>query len=234
MNQKPRKTPLQKPARFNKPHQLWFITINLLVLLILSGASHSNNANHGKQLYAEQCASCHGLQGQGNTVMEAPALAAQLPTYTIRQIMSFQTGLRGPQDRHAQQMSAIANSVGSDDSYRKIAFYLDTLSPVNLDEEELNKTPQGDVKQGYKQYQASCGGCHGDKAQGNAALESPRLSGLSPDYLKRQYQYFLNGKRGSSKKNKYGRQMTMIANTVRDPRKIDDIIAYLQTLNAAK
>jgi len=46
----------------------------VVVLCLISGTAFAftaKQAQHGKQLYAEQCAMCHGSKGQGGTVPDA-------------------------------------------------------------------------------------------------------------------------------------------------------------------
>lgn len=182
----------------------------------------------GKQLFDKQCASCHGATGLGNDALGAPALAEQLSSYTLRQLTDYQEGFRGHQDQYSEQMSAITKSIGVELDYPSIALYLESLN--NLARYKYD----GDKSAGYKQYQSSCGGCHGGQAEGNVALNSPRLAGLSPDYLTRQYGFFMTGKRGTSKHNRFGRQMAMIANTLRDEEKIRNVVAYINSLQQAR
>ena len=58
---------------------------------------------------------------------------------------------------------------------------------------------QGDAAAGKAQY-ATCLACHGDQAQGNQALNAPRLNHLEPVYVAAQLVKFRSGVRGGEGK----------------------------------
>jgi cytochrome c553 len=49
---------------------------------------------HGAQLYARQCASCHGAMGQGDDLQRTPRLAGQHYAYLLRQLHDAVEGRR--------------------------------------------------------------------------------------------------------------------------------------------
>lgn len=176
----------------------------------------------GQDLYQIQCVACHGKEAEGNTMLNAPALAGQQATYTVRQLKNYKMGLRGIDERDniGRQMAAFATAL-DDESRSLLAGYLSELP---------RKAPQpiaGDLKHGEKYYQAYCGSCHGPGAGGNEMLNSPDLRGLDASYLKRQYQNFLDGARGAHPDDKYGRQMALISSGLKDPDTVDAVIAYI-------
>ncbi|MDP5052666.1 MAG: c-type cytochrome, partial [Congregibacter sp.] len=59
----------------------------------------------GKTLY-KACATCHGISGEGNEELQAPALAYQDGAYLLRQLTHFRDGIRGshPEDRRGARM----------------------------------------------------------------------------------------------------------------------------------
>ena len=89
--------------------------------------------------------------------------------------------------------------------------------------------PAGDVVAGKRSY-ATCAGCHGSQAEGNVALNAPKLSGQEDWYLNRQLRYFKTGVRGSHEQDTYGRQMAAMAATLADDTAIRNVSAYIQTL----
>jgi len=221
----------------------------LNALLILSSPTWASNENLdvtasevdlsiGETLYANYCSSCHGKSANGIVQLNAPNLAGQHQAYLLTQLKHFANGARGSNtsDINGQQMAVIAKSVGKTPlerakAFRDISGYLSSLEkPTMLLSEQ--KTSSGN-NPGYKAYQASCGACHGADASGNTRLNSPSLAGLSRDYLSLQYQHFLDGSRGSSDGDKYGRQMSMIANTLSEKKQIDAVIDYIVSLNEA-
>ena len=87
----------------------------------------------------------------------------------------------------------------------------------------------GDPARGESLY-ATCGACHGQKAEGMSALNAPALNGLEPWYIVRQLNNFKLGIRGSNPKDTYGVQMAPMAQTLPDEQAMEDVAAYIQTL----
>lgn len=87
----------------------------------------------------------------------------------------------------------------------------------------------GDAAAGQSLY-AVCSACHGAQAEGNPALNAPKLSGQGDWYLKRELQNFKNGARGSHEKDVFGKMMAPMAATLADDAAIDNVVAYIKTL----
>ena len=92
----------------------------------------------------------------------------------------------------------------------------------------------GDAAVGAAQY-AVCAACHGQQAEGQLALNAPKISGQSAWYLKRQLQNYKAGLRGRHEDDTYGQQMAPMAATLVNDAAINNVIAHIQTLpdNAA-
>ena len=89
--------------------------------------------------------------------------------------------------------------------------------------------PAGDAAAGKPLYTV-CAACHGSQAEGNPALNAPKLSGQGDWYLKRQLKHFKNGARGTHDKDVYGKQMAPMAATLADDAAMDNVVAYIKTL----
>lgn len=181
-------------------------------------------AADGKQLFAP-CVACHGSNGEGNAILNAPAIAGQDAAYLERQLRNFRNRRRGADksDVLGTQMQASATTMLPDDAaIAKVASHIASL-PKTVD-----ATPAtGDLRNGNNLYQGKCGACHGGKAEGNPALQAPRLAGLDAPYIKRQFAHFRDGVRGTDPQDTPGRQMAMMARTVPTERDLDDIIAFI-------
>ena len=190
-------------------------------LLLLSGLAYASEEVTAKY---QTCAACHGARGEGKVALNAPALAGQGAAYLERQLQHFKTGVRGsdPADSLGAQMKPLA-ALLSDEDIAQMAAYLSSL-PLPA----ATVPESGDLRNGNNYYQSKCGACHGGTAQGNAALNSPRLAGLDSVYLKRQMQNFVAGIRGSHADDKYGRQMKMMASTLGSEKDLDDVVAFIQ------
>lgn len=189
------------------------------LLLTLSAVA----AEQGETLYGS-CVACHGADGAGNMALNAPALAGQDAAYLQRQLNNFRNGLRGsdPADSYGMQMRGMAAVLASDQAVTAVSTYIASLPGVDSGE-----SPEFNQRNGENLYNGACGACHGGLAQGNASLHAPRLANLDVVYLKRQYQNFANGLRGTHPDDRYGRQMKMMSTTLGSDEDLDDVIGFI-------
>ena len=75
-------------------------------------------------------------------------------------------------------------------------------------------------------YQSKCVSCHGVNGEGNEAINSPSIAGLSEQYIARQLDHFKNGIRGNHEKDTSGRMMAAIAVSLTDAQ-IVSVSQYL-------
>ena len=75
-----------------------------------------------------------------------------------------------------------------------------------------------------------CAACHGAKAEGNLALNSPKLSGQPAWYINRQVHNFKHGIRGAHEDDEYGQQMAPMAAVLADAASVRNVSAYIQSL----
>jgi cytochrome c553 len=83
---------------------------------------------HGRKLY-ENCASCHGARGEGNQTLNSPALAARSDWYLVTQLVNYQKGLRGTDERdvYGAQMRAIVATLPDEQAIADVVAYINTL-----------------------------------------------------------------------------------------------------------
>ena len=179
----------------------------------------------GQAQYA-MCAACHGQGAEGNIAMNAPGLAGLPEWYVERQLTYYQQGVRGAheQDIYGQQMAPMARTLANEAAVRNVTAYIASLEPVRA-----SATLDGDPERGEAHYN-TCGACHGASAQGNYALQAPRLAGQDDWYLKRQLENFRLGIRGAHQEDRYGHQMVLMARSLQNEQSVDDLLAYLNTL----
>ena len=179
-------------------------------------------ADQGKTTY-QTCSACHGEQGQGNSALNAPALAGQFDWYLQTQIEHFASDLRAndPRDTHGKMMVPFAKQLSDPEQTKQLLSYINSFEAVSV-----KGTIKGDLKNGSRYYQAKCGACHGGEAQGNPTFKAPKLAGQDPQYLLRQIANYQQGIRGTHQDDKYGRQMAMMANAVSD-KELQDIVFFI-------
>lgn len=189
------------------------------------------NATAGQAMYAV-CSACHGAQGEGNPApgIDAPKLAGLDSWYIRRQLLNFQTGVRGAPDPAnpadpAPRMVPMAQVVADPVMRENVLAYIATL-PNNPAPPQVQG---GDVERGRALY-FTCSTCHGTEGQGRWGTNAPRLAGMSDWYLERQLTKFKSGARGSHPDDIYGDQMNLVANVLVRETAIKDVIAYIDTL----
>lgn len=90
----------------------------------------TDETSRGEALYAP-CSACHGVDGQGNEALGAPALVTLDSWYVAEQLQRYADGLRGtqPNDVYGAQMRALAASFDTAEEQEALAGYISTLRP---------------------------------------------------------------------------------------------------------
>jgi cytochrome c oxidase subunit 2 len=86
-----------------------------------------------------------------------------------------------------------------------------------------------DAAAGQAAY-AVCAACHGQKGEGNVAMNAPKLNGQEGWYIKRQLAAYRDGLRGTAPGDTYGMQMRPMAMAVGNPDAEANLIAYIESL----
>jgi cytochrome c oxidase subunit II len=197
----------------------------LMLVALVTNAANAADVAAGKTLYAT-CAACHGPDAGGNQALNAPRTAGQHSWYVKRQLQAFKDGVRGtaPGDVYGAQMRPMAMTLTTEAAIDNVVAYIATLTapvpPV---------TVKGDLAAG-KQLYATCAACHGQKAEGNLALNSPRLADQDDWYLVRQLQNYKSGLRGSNPKDAFGMQMKPMAAMLANDQAINNVVAYIRSI----
>ena len=206
------------------------LTLAGLALVLASTAvipsdAFAGDVSRGKTAY-KLCASCHGFKGEGNQLVNAPALAGQEAWYLERQVRMFRDRIRGDDrdDDHGRTMATMSLAVGDDDDIADIVAYIGTLP-----EPSPASTVDGDVALGKTQY-ATCSACHGVAGEGNQTLNAPSLLGLDDWYQLAQLKKFKSGQRGANPADVYGQQMAPMAATLADAAAMQNVVAYIMSL----
>lgn len=179
----------------------------------------------GQASYAV-CGACHGAQGEGNAMLNAPKLAGQNSWYIEQQLKNYKSGVRGYHegDIYGRQMAPMAGTLVDDKAIANVSAYIATLP-----EKRVSDTIIGNTRRGKDLYR-TCGTCHGDDGRGIWATHAPRLKNMDDWYLKRQLENFKAGIRGSHPDDPFGQQMVLMSPILGDEQAIDDLVAYLGAL----
>jgi cytochrome c553 len=187
------------------------------------------DASRGKALFTT-CAGCHGSKSEGRAEIGAPNLVGLGSSYLIRQLRNFRSGLRGnSSDTHGFMMIGRASMLPGDRGVRDVVAYIET-HPLF----DAPSRVKGDAQRGSKLY-APCAACHGDKAQGNEALNAPALWQLDDQYMVRQLNNFAAGVRGGAAADVPGQQMrAATASTLPNAAAIRDVVVYIKSMGSEK
>ena len=185
-------------------------------------AMAAGDPEKGKELF-QMCAACHGQNGEGSTILNAPINAGQNEWYVVRQLKNFQSGIRGsdPRDTFGMQMRPMAMILVDDGAVQDVAAYV-----TSLEAPRPPATVTGDIEAGRKAY-VPCAPCHGDRAEGAKSLNAPTLAHQFDWYIVRQLQNFKQGIRGSHTKDIYGAQMQPMAQMLATDEQVNDVAAFI-------
>lgn len=202
----------------------------LVLILGLSGlpaAYAEADLERGKQLF-QVCVACHGPNGEGNQLLNAPANGGQDTWYVVRQMNHFRSGIRGshPEDLYGMQMRPMAMTLPDAQALQDVAAYVGSLeAPTPA------KTIDGNVEEGQKTFVSNCLPCHGENAQGAELLNAPRLSKQHDWYIARQINNFRSGIRGGHPQDIFGTQMRSMSQILTTEEQVNDVATYINTLD---
>lgn len=188
-------------------------------------SAYATDAAAGKSAYSV-CSTCHTANGSGNQSLNAPRLTGQFDWYLKRELQAFKDGIRGTAagDIYGAQMRPMAMTLANEAAVDNVVAYIGTLTAPPAAE-----TVQGDAAAG-KQLYATCAACHGPKAEGNQALNAPRLADQDDWYLVRALQNYKKGIRGSNPKDTFGAQMKPMAAMLANDQAINNVVVYIRSL----
>jgi len=181
--------------------------------------------NRGEANY-KVCIACHGENGGGRKITNAPRISGQQAWYLTRQINNFRNGIRGTHinDITGLQMRPMALSLVTDQEVEDVVAYIGTLNGRST-----HTGVAGNAEAGKSAY-AVCVSCHGANGEGNKALNAPKIAGLPDWYVERQLNNFKSGIRGVNAKDVYGQQMRPMAMTLVNDEAVRNVTAYLASL----
>jgi cytochrome c oxidase cbb3-type subunit 3 len=135
-------------------------------------------AQSGPALFRDNCAMCHGLQGEGAQsfprLNDHAWLWGGTPADILKTLqVGINTGLPG--SRIAQMPAFGSSGLLDAESINQVSFYIQSLSQSSIGTgaraEELGK-----LRAGKAVFTQHCAACHGADAGGNTALGAPNLS----------------------------------------------------------
>ncbi|HEY1059190.1 MAG TPA: c-type cytochrome [Limnobacter sp.] len=183
------------------------------------------DANKGKAIVEQQCAACHGADGNASAPLY-PKLAGQHAEYIAKQLSNFKA--QPGQDKPLRENAVMAGFAGqlSDEDMKNVAAYLSaqTMKPGVARNKDTLALGEKIYRGGIAEKKVpACAGCHSPNGAGIPA-QYPRLGGQHAQYTESQLVAFREGTRHNSE------QMTAIATKLsdREMKAVSDYIAGLR------
>jgi cytochrome c553 len=204
------------------------LVVMALIASVVSGCAADLPAEGSAraEVLFKNCVQCHGDQGQGSTLANAPAIAGLPQWYMEAQLTNFQTGLRGAHadDVEGLKMRPMSRTLKSAADVKLVAAYVSSL-PVARGE----ATVSGDAAKGQAAF-ATCSACHGADGAGNESMKAPPIRQLNDWYVVTQLRKFKGGVRAYDPADSTGATMKAIASSIADEAAMRDLAAYIHSL----
>jgi len=182
----------------------------------------SQQVEEGRKLFAVSCASCHGLNGEGQQsgAIQGPSLVGVGAASVEFQVASG----RMPMSRPSEQAPVKPNRY-SEEEIALLAAFVASLGPGPAIPEPEAYNPEGvseeDIARGGELFRTNCSACHNFEGAGGAlpgGKYAPTLIGVSNLHL---YEAMITGPQ----------QMPVFSDEVMRPEDKRAIIAYLNELH---
>ena len=142
------------------------------------------DVRRGAQVFAENCARCHGAAALGDEAKGVPSLAGQRKTYLVKELADFLERERAGLTMHGVVSQ---KAIAEPQVWADVANFLSNLTP-------LKAPATGDGKRlelGEAIFQDQCASCHEDDARGDD-------DGFVPSLRNQHYSYLVHQIRGIS------------------------------------
>jgi cytochrome c553 len=145
------------------------------------------NLRQGMKLF-QICAECHGPHGAGDASGWPPEIAGQHPRVIAKELTDFRSGLRwyDPMERIAGR-----HVLHTTQDIADVAAYVGSLPPST----DTAPGAGENLERGGRMYASRCQWCHGEKGEGSDQGFVPRVAGQQYEYLLRQLQDTVGGRR---------------------------------------
>ena len=189
---------------------------------VAADTGNSQQIAEGRALFRVTCASCHGLNGEGQTTdtIQGPPLIGVGAASVDFQVSSGRMPMAKPEEQ-----APVKKNLYTEEEIAALAAYVASLGPGPDIPTEEQYDPVGlseeDLARGGDLFRTNCSACHNFRGAGGALPNgkyAPSLQGISN---KRLYEAMLVGPQ----------QMPVFSDEVMTPENKRAIIGYLNELN---
>jgi mono/diheme cytochrome c family protein len=199
----------------------------VLAALLLAYSEQGDLVERGRALYAQHCAACHGLEGQGR--VQGNATALNNPDFLAWASDAF-LQIMIARGRRGTEMPGWAREAGGPldaDDIRALVTFLRRWQPQGS-QPPAPPVGRGHAARGRQLYEMACANCHGWEGRGELGM-GPALN--NPDFLAAADDTFLWATIA------YGRRETPMFPSLRGlggvrrftEAEINDLVAYLRS-----
>jgi cytochrome c553 len=194
----------------------------------LGCATEASVTHTGPEIFSNNCAQCHGNDGEGTPSIGAPAIAGLPEWYVLQQVNNFRDGVRGQHfdDIAGMRMRPMARTLKDATEVAKVS-----ATVAAMPRRPSTAAAHGDAAKGATSFLV-CATCHGADGSGIEAQGGPPLVGQDPAYLAQQLRNFKAGVRGTDPRDVRGAQMRPMSMTLPDDAAIADVVAHISSLGA--
>lgn len=140
----------------------WVLPLSVFAVLLSLGLSALGQVEEGEDLFINECAGCHGPQGQGSpwapSIVDEGAAGADFMMRTGRMPL-----------RHLEDPIERGPRLLTEEQIQAITGYVDTFGGPPIPEVAPE---EGDIGEGAELYLVNCAACHGSTGVGGALVAS--------------------------------------------------------------
>jgi len=179
--------------------------------------SASSAVEEGRKLFAEGCASCHGLRAQGTQT--GPSLLGAGAAAVDFQVSTGRMPLAAP----AQQAPAKTPVYGPEEVAAMAAFVASLAPGPAIPTEEQLDTSEADLAEGGELFRTNCAQCHNFSGKGGALTNGKFAPSLEQATPREIYEAMITGPQ----------QMPVFSSTTITPEGKASIIKWVENLQQA-
>jgi ubiquinol-cytochrome c reductase cytochrome c subunit len=189
---------------------------------VAADTGNSQQVAEGQALFRVTCASCHGLNGEGQTTgtIQGPPLAGVGAAAVDFQVSTGRMPMARP-----EAQAPVKKNVYSEEEIAALAAYVASLGPgpaiPTPEDYEPSNISEEDIARGGELFRTNCSACHNFSGAGGAlpgGKYAPSLYGVSNKHL---YEAMITGPQ----------QMPVFSDEVMRPEDKRAIIGYLNELH---
>ena len=189
---------------------------------VAADTGNSQQVAEGQALFRVTCASCHGLNGEGQTTgtIQGPPLAGGGAASVDFQVSTGRMPMARP-----DAQAPVKKNLYSEEEVAALAAYVASLAPgpaiPTPEEYDPSNVSEEDIARGGELFRTNCSACHNFSGAGGAlpgGKYAPSLYGVSNKHL---YQAMITGPQ----------QMPVFSDEVMRPEDKRAIIGYLNELH---